>query len=359
LTQSTFLVQQLIDSLIPGDRVIAAAERAALERDAPEALRGGGPWRRFELKDLDQLEPLESPERLEPLEPPEPLEPLEPLEPIRVSLRLSEAYRADLVENRLRVCREATASSPDLAVAVLALSSACREAQQLADARTALDRAIALAPEWAAPHYEDGKFWLAADDMERARDGFERASRLMPAFAPAFSNLGATLGELNRPEAALVAFERALAADPSSLTALNNIAVVNRELGRLDESVAASRRVIDRAPGFVFGHYNLGHALFLSGRYAEALAAYEEGQRRDPEKNRRQGCRLAMVRLANGDHARAERELWEFANAAPPDERADLLAEAYEIGSALLAAEPQLATSRDFMARVAAAVGAL
>ena len=98
----------------------------------------------------------------------------------------------------------------------------------------------------------------------------------------------------------------------------------------------------DIAPEFVFGHYNLGHTRFLRGDYAGALAAYEEGQRRDPEKNRRQGCRLALVRFANGDVDGAERDLWRFADAADGDEREDLLLEAYEIAQALLQAHPAL-----------------
>src|SRR4029079_19527305 len=104
-------------------------------------------------------------------------------------------------------------------------------------------------------------------------------------------------------------------------TVVNNIGVVNRELGRLDDAIAAFQKVIELAPDFVFGYYNLGRTLFLAGRFADALEAYEEGQQRDREKNRREGCRLALVRFANGDAARAERDLWRFANAAPADER--------------------------------------
>jgi len=162
----------------------------------------------------------------------------------------------------------------------------------------------------------------------------------MPTFSAAFSNLGATLGELDRPDAALAAFEQAIANDPESSTVLNNIGVVNRELGRLDASEAAFRRVVAIAPEFVFGHYNLGHTLFLAGKYAAALRAYEDGWRLDPEKNRRQGCRLAMMRLATGDVGGAERSLYEVAGGAPAEEREDLLLESYEIAHALIANEP-------------------
>jgi tetratricopeptide (TPR) repeat protein len=94
--------------------------------------------------------------------------------------------------------------------AALALASACLESQAVEDARKALDRAVALAPDWEAAHYEDGKFWLACEDLERACAAFDRACRAMPRFTAAWSNLGATLGELDRPGEALAAFQRAL-----------------------------------------------------------------------------------------------------------------------------------------------------
>ncbi len=216
--------------------------------------------------------------------------------------------------------------------------------------------ASALAPEWEAVPYERGKLWLAYDDMERARDEFRRATDLMPTFSAAFSNLGATLGELDDTEGALAAFEHALAHDSGNFTILNNVGVVSRELGRFDESEAALRRVTALAPEFVFGHYNLGHTLFLAGAYRESLAAYEAGRRRDPEKNRHQGCRLAMARFAAGDAAGAEAEFWREANPAPRGERADLLLEAYEIVAALFAAHPALGVHRPFLDRLGAEI---
>jgi tetratricopeptide (TPR) repeat protein len=177
----------------------------------------------------------------------------------------------------------------------------------------------------------------------------------MPSFSAAFSNLGATLGELGETALALDAFEQAQAHDPDSYTVLNNVGVVSRELGRLDRSEAALRRVVELAPGFVFGHYNLGHTLFLAGRYADALRAYEEGQRLDLEKNRRQGCRLAIMRLANGDIAGAERDLRRILDAAEAGERDDLLLEAYEIAHALKDLQPGLAADPaygDFLRRL-------
>jgi tetratricopeptide (TPR) repeat protein len=319
VTQSTYIIQKWIDVLGPGDRIVATADRTVLTQNAPEAFAKRGPWRLFRLVEISTTDVTEDTERT----------------PIAISTPTDT-------------------SSVSSVVRLLEIASASRDRNDFEGARSALEEAVALAPDWEAVHYEWGKFWLACDDMERARDGFQRATELMPTFSAAFSNLGATLGELDQPEAAVAAFARALEHDPESFTILNNIGVVNRELGRLDESERSLIRVTELAPTFVFGHYNLGHTRFLRGDYAGALKAYEEGQRRDPEKNRRQGCRLAMVRFALEDVAGAERDLWRFADQAPPDEREDLLLEAYEIAQALIRAHPELMSNRRLVDRIAA-----
>lgn len=358
LTQSTYVMQKWIDLLDESDRLIVTADRAALERCAPEVFQGRGPWGSFEIVDATKLSTTENTEDAEE-QSNRILTTVSTVSSVvesSVVERLARAYASTDPAERLRLCREAVSLNPDSAIAHVALASAHRETRDGASARVALDRALALARDWEAAHYESAKLWLVYDDMMHARDAFQRAADCMPTFSAAFSNLGATLGELDEPAAALRAFRQALAHDPRSFTILNNIGVVCRELGRLDESETALRRVIAINPAFVFGYYNLGHTLFLGGRFADALAAYEEGQQRDPEKNRRQGCRLAVVRFANGDAPGAERDLWRFANTAPPDERRDLLLEAYEIVHALLSQHVTLSVHRPFLDRIGAEI---
>jgi tetratricopeptide (TPR) repeat protein len=348
LTQSTYLLQTLIDRLDEHDLIVATADRAALERRAPEAFQERGPWHDFGLVNTEDAKDTKEENAL--------VSSVSFVLNSPVPKLLERAFAASDPGERLRLCREAVALAPESAVASLALASAYRETRDGTAARDALDRAAGLAPEWEAIAYESGKLWLVYDDMAQARDAFEQAVDLMPTFSAACSNLGATLGELGEPRRALEAFRQALAHDPRSFTILNNIGVVCRELGRFDESEAALRRVIEINPAFVFGHYNLGHTLFLAGRHRESLDAYQEGQRRDPQRNRRQGCRLAVLRLANGDAAGAERDLWTFANAAPADEREDLLLEAYEVAHALLAQNPALEPHRPFLDRIGAEI---
>jgi tetratricopeptide (TPR) repeat protein len=226
--------------------------------------------------------------------------------------------------------------------ALVATASVCREVNDLEAAARDLDEAIALAPQWAATHYERGKLWLRADDMVNAAGSFQRAAELLPAFAPAWANLGGTLGELDRPKDALAAFEKALFLDPSSPQALNNVGVVRRELGRLAESEAAFRQVIKLTPELAFGHYNLGHTLFLQGRFQAALSAYAEGQARDAEKNPVQASRLALCKVATGDASGALRELQRTTSGLPREYRHQLLGDTSAILWALVTQHPEL-----------------
>jgi tetratricopeptide (TPR) repeat protein len=328
LTQSSYQLQRWLDWI---DRrgnaaIVAEANASALFTAAPESSSRRGPWSRVELVQLP--EPSE-PGSEEPAQRPE-----DPLE---------RAFHTTDASERLALCRRAVDAAPDDPVARLALGSAFMEVQDLDASQAAIERAVAAAADWEAAYYELGKLLLRRDDLEGAGRAFAEAGRLMPSFSAAFSNLGATLGELDRPAEALRAFEQALKHDPAGFPLLNNIGVVLRELGRLAESEAALRKVISAAPDFVFGHYNLGHTLFLQGRYQAALAAYEGGQRRDPEKNPRQACRLAVVRLAAGDADGSLRDLQRCAANLANDEKREIFAEAQEILWALLADRPGLA----------------
>ena len=128
-----------------------------------------------------------------------------------------------------------------------------------------------------------------------------------------WANLAAPLGSWIVRMRRWRRFERASPWTRES-TGAEKVGVVRRELGRLTESEAAFRQVIQLTPGMAFGHYNLGHTLFLQGRFQAALSAYAEGQARDALKNPVQASRLALCKVAIGDAAGALREL----QRAPP-----------------------------------------
>jgi tetratricopeptide (TPR) repeat protein len=258
-----------------------------------------------------------------------------------VSHPLARAFRVDDPAERLALCVEALQAGRT-APALVATASVCVEVNDLAAAARDLDEALGLAPRWAAAHYERGKLYLRADDMAQAGEAFRAAADLLPAFTPAWANLGATLGELDRPAEALAAFERALSLEPDNPQALNNVGVVRRELGRLAESEAAFRRVIGLTPQLAFGYYNLGHTLFLQGRFQAALSAYAEGQSRDAERNPVQASRLALCRVATGDSQGALRELQRAAATLPREYRRQVLADTSAILWALVTQHPEM-----------------
>ena len=108
------------------------------------------------------------------------------------------------------------------------------------------------------------------------------------------------------------------------------------------ESEAAFRQVIKLTPETAFGHYNLGHTLFLQGRFQAALSAYAEGQARDPEKNPVQASRLALCRLATGDGTGALRELQRATSGLPREYRQQLLGDTSAILWAVVTQHPEL-----------------
>jgi tetratricopeptide (TPR) repeat protein len=319
-TQASYLMETW--QAARGDRTdvlfVARASRAALAHHAPEMLAGGRPFLDAVVVSVSDGD-----------------------DPPRQRAALPRAFRSSDPTERLALCVRALddgRTPPRL----LAAASACMEVNDVESAARDLDEAIDRAPEWAAAHFERGKLWLRRDDMERAGACFRAAAERLPRFGAAWANLGATLGERDRPHEALAAFQRALEADPDSHQALNNIGVVSRELGQLAESEAAFRRVIAMVPQLAFGYYNLGHTLFLQGRYQAALSAYAEGQRRDPERNPVQATRLAMCRLATGDASGALADLQQATAPLPREYKQQLLADTHTIAWALLTHRPEL-----------------
>jgi len=337
-TQAPFQVLAWLQTI--GDRpilLLATADPGSLRLHAPEMLARRGP---FAGAYLQTGEADASPESLEESS-------FASSEPdVRSAAASAEkfarAFRVADPAERLALCVGALDGhrTPE---ALVATASACMEVNDLDAAVRDLDEALAARPDSAAAHFERGKLWLRRDDMEQASVSFRAAAERLPAFVSAWANLGATLGELDRPEQALAAFERALAGDPANPQTVNNIGVVNRELGNLAASEAAFRQVTTLTPDLAFGFYNLGHTLFLQGRYQAALAAYVEGQKRDADRNPVQATRLAMARLATGDPRGALTDLRKAVATLPRDYKRQLLADTHSILWALLTHRPDLA----------------
>jgi tetratricopeptide (TPR) repeat protein len=333
LTQSTYQLQRWLDwaDATPHAALVADADRASLERSSPEAFTGRGPWRRVALVDIDAASSGAAPAALSDQD-----------RPGRHVLH--EAFMQADGRQRLDACREALEQDLENPALYLAFASTCMELQLLDAAHDALEEATALAPDWEAVHFERGKLLLRLDRTAAAADAFAEAARLMPTFSAALLNLGGALGEMGRRDEARDALQRALAVDPRSHTALNNLGAVYREEGRFEEAAESFRQVIALAPSFVFGYYNLGETLLLAGDTNAARHAYEEGYARDPQKNVRQACRLAIARAASGDAAGAEALIVKVAQDADGN-RASALFDEAESTLRVLSTRPDVDTA--------------
>jgi tetratricopeptide (TPR) repeat protein len=323
LTQSTYQLQRWLDWLAvrPDVSVVALGSRARLSQVAAEWVERRGPWHAIEVTELsgDEDVPASGHPRFEA---------------VRRAFTVSPDERRAILEDACRGTHHANAAIH------LALASTCMELDDLQPAQDALERAGEIAPDWEAVWFEYGKLWIRADDLERAAERFAEAARLMPTFSAALSNLGAALAETDRPDEAMAALEQALRSDPRGYPILNNLAVIYREQGRLEDAIEAGRKVTALAPSFVFGSYNLAHALFLSGRFEEARDVYEDAHHRDPQKNPIQAARLAVVRAACGEAGRAAADMRELLERIPGEVRERIVEEADATLDAL-AALPQ------------------
>ena len=319
LTQSTYQLQRWLDWLDAHPAVSVLGDySSASPAQSREAFAQRGPWARIAVEPVPvALSASGDADKQDPFEP------------------LRAAFDNGTPDDRWRESRRLGDDYPTNPALHLAHASACMELRRLDDAAAAIERALTLAPDWEAAHYEQGKLWLRFDDTGRAAAAFAEAGRLMPTFSAAFSNLGAALGELERHEEALVALEQALRYDPFGPALLNNIGAAARDLGRLDEAEAAFRKALTHAPQFVFAHYNLGHTCFLQGRFADARDAYEAGVAADPQPGARQRCRAALAHAAAGDPARAASYFDQAFEGVEAESRAELITESTAVLEAL------------------------
>ncbi len=210
--------------------------------------------------------------------------------------------------------------------------------------RALLAEAVAAAPEWAAAHFEHGKYWLPArrhgGGLRGVRPRLDAACPRSPrrrqlGRAPSANSTGPrrrwrrSRGRSTRS---------GQCRRPSTTSAWSA-----RELGRLAESEAAFRRVIALTPDLAFGHYNLGHTLFLQGRYqAVALGLRRRSTQATRPATRYRPAAWRWPGLATGDAAGALSDLQRCTVTLPRDYRRQLLSDTHDVALALLSTSPDL-----------------
>lgn len=142
----------------------------------------------------------------------------------------------------------------------------------------ALDRAVALAPDWMPAVLQRGRCHLALGDLERAQRDFERALALAPDDAGVAISIADVLLYRGDVDAAAARLRAVLAREPGrgaawwSLANLKTREFTADELAALETAHAAAAAGPDRdAMGFA-----LGTAYEAAGRHADALAVLDD-----------------------------------------------------------------------------------
>jgi tetratricopeptide (TPR) repeat protein len=113
------------------------------------------------------------------------------------------------------------------------------EESDLAEARSAYERAIDLDPDHADAHIDLGHLLHEAGDIEGARLHYQQALAVRPDDATASYNLGVALEDLGRKDDAIGAYERAVQLDPELADAYCNLGGLYHEQGRGQDAIRA------------------------------------------------------------------------------------------------------------------------
>ncbi len=158
-------------------------------------------------------------------------------------------------------------------VMVLSLVAGRREqAGRPDEALALLRRARAAAPEAAGIANQLGLALLRSELFEDAAAAFHEALTLDPAFVPALANRGMASSALGFDADARRDFEAALARDPANLVALNGLAASTLARGEAEEAGRLADAVLAREPGFPGAVLTRAGADVAQGRHAAAEA---------------------------------------------------------------------------------------
>ena len=185
-------------------------------------------------------------------------------------------------ELAIALASRAVARAPDYAAPQVTLGNALQSAGRLEEAAKAFRRACDLAPTSAEAHVNLAS---ALNALGRHADGAaaaRRAIQLAPGLAAAHNNLGNALAGERAFDAAVASYREALAIDRSDAAAHYNLATALVAAGDPKTALHHFARAVNLDPASPAKHYNLGNTALALDLYEEAANAFAEAVRLDP-----------------------------------------------------------------------------
>jgi tetratricopeptide (TPR) repeat protein len=149
--------------------------------------------------------------------------------------------------------------------------------------REEADRALALAPDLAEPHYIKAFLLGGEDQAEAALTDALRATELEPERGRYWHLLGTLYLQLDRPAEARAAINQTLVLEPRNAQALFLLGLLHMDQGRPQEALDAYEKARAAEPGFALAHYNAGQLRQLRGEPALALECFQKAADLEPQ----------------------------------------------------------------------------
>jgi len=182
-----------------------------------------------------------------------------------------------------------------LTVGLLLACAAASRAQVAAwrDGVSVFERTVAVTPSNPSAHVLLGLAWAERGDLEHARAEYERALAIDPQHAGARGELVALEVRVYRENAqrsiaagdtaaGIAALQQAVGIAPDDAALRSDLGNALALGGRLADAIVAYRDALARDPSDPHTHMNLANALYLSGQVPAALEEYAQALRLDP-----------------------------------------------------------------------------
>ncbi|HET9454879.1 MAG TPA: tetratricopeptide repeat protein [Gemmatimonadaceae bacterium] len=180
--------------------------------------------------------------------------------------------REPLQSGRLRIAVEQPRGGD--AARLFAMGVAAHRAGDLAAARSAYERVLAIAPNDVDALNNMGVLLAASRELEGAESMLRRAVRLAPRHTGAWNNLGTVLAQRGQSADAISAFQQALALDPQHQGARVSLAQQYLAIGSGGNAREVLEEVLAINPSMPEAHYAMGQAYEMDKDWAGAIRAY-------------------------------------------------------------------------------------
>jgi serine/threonine-protein kinase len=224
-----------------------------------------------------------------------------------IYLNRGNAYRdAGEVDAAIGDLQRAVAIAPQYARAHGGLGTALAEKGDLNGAGAAYRRALELDPKHATAHSSLGVVLERQGQRDEAIACYRRAIRHRPDYAGAYLNLGLALAEKGQHDKAVRAFREAVKHQRDYAEAYQGLGRSLQKKGALDGAIAAYRKAVKHQPGLATAHFDLALMLQKKGEWDEAIAEYRQAVQHKPDYvEAHLNLGLALARQGRLDQAAA------------------------------------------------------